>query len=510
MVFVLKQDESMLFISHIQFVAALNSIIVSKYRQKMSGLADHVTCSVCMDLYSDPLALPCMHSFCRHCIERLHASCLTLKCPDCRQDVELGRNGIRDLPKNFQLSGIVESFKKENSSKTRGRSDGNGSQPLCPQHSMTCEILCETCSRHACPKCLTTANHSKHRLKILTKRGWSTERGDGSEPFCVEHDRQFRLHCQTCTELTCSECLLNNHGGHSLATLTDAFDNLSEHHNKAISRLDARIMLLRATQKTCRHLAQKTQTDAQRIKQELTSYFNRLRDVIEKRESQMRGEIDRREQDVVQKYMGKADEMSRKEKLIVDIMNRAQTLVTENNLNFVKKYSEQSQSIAQVLADEHLDGTPRVKGLDEVTLVTCSLEKELSSIAWRWTKDEVRPARKAPPVPNGNTTSPSEKTSPSNEKTTSSTTPSPKSRPPRPSPTPRVPREIFPNIQQNIHVTRGKDWRDGVTDGGPGHVGVVTSVQREVDRVTCSVRWPNGKTGTYIYGPPTTQEIKLV
>lgn len=39
-----------------------------------------------------------------------------------------------------------------------------------------------------------------------------------------------------------------------------------------------------------------------------------------------------------------------------------------------------------------------------------------------------------------------------------------------------------------VFIFPGKDWRDGMTDGGPGHVGTVTAVQVEEDFLLCTVR----------------------
>uniref|UniRef100_A0A8D3CUS1 RING-type domain-containing protein n=1 Tax=Scophthalmus maximus TaxID=52904 RepID=A0A8D3CUS1_SCOMX len=46
---------------------------------------EDLTCSICLTIFSDPVILPCGHSFCRECIS------LSLKsqrqCPQCRADV---------------------------------------------------------------------------------------------------------------------------------------------------------------------------------------------------------------------------------------------------------------------------------------------------------------------------------------------------------------------------------------------------------------------------------------
>ena len=59
-------------------------LVISTLRHSVSSkmadaLEDHVTCSICLGLYNDPLALPCMHSFCRRCLQGIVASSMCLK-----------------------------------------------------------------------------------------------------------------------------------------------------------------------------------------------------------------------------------------------------------------------------------------------------------------------------------------------------------------------------------------------------------------------------------------------
>ncbi|WAR28526.1 TRI13-like protein [Mya arenaria] len=410
----------------------------------MAGLEEHVTCSICMDLYVDPLALPCLHSFCHHCIQGLLSASLTFRCPECRKEIELERNGIDQLPKNFQLAGIVETYKKEKGVPNRRPAEGSDQLPYCRQHRMTCEIFCKTCSKPLCLICLTQTNHKSHGFRISKCKNGSAITGG---ILCTDHDRQFQLYCGQCGELVCLECVTKQHGGHNLAIIEDAY----EHHYGILKAsavdLESRLSLLKASQQSCRLLAQKTQTDAEKKRQELTMYFGRLRESLDRRELQMKKELSRREQETVQAFMGKADDSSRKEKDVSDEISSIRRLAVENKMAFMKQYRTHATRASELLNDERFDTPPQTKGVDDVTLVTWPLEKELANISWKWAKDDLRPARKAPPPPSE-----------------------------------RIPRSPAMNKRPTP-----ADWKNGQFDGGPGHVGSVIAVERGTDRLMCTV-----------------------
>lgn len=84
----------------------------------MDFLEEELTCSVCYSLFCDPRVLPCSHTFCKSCLDSLlQASVnysiwrphrLPLKCPNCRNVVELTPSGVDALPTNVSLRAIVE------------------------------------------------------------------------------------------------------------------------------------------------------------------------------------------------------------------------------------------------------------------------------------------------------------------------------------------------------------------------------------------------------------------
>ena len=59
---------------------------------------DELKCGICLELFLDPRSLPCLHTFCRECIQRTMDDNRSLKCPFCRAKLELGEKGAELLP----------------------------------------------------------------------------------------------------------------------------------------------------------------------------------------------------------------------------------------------------------------------------------------------------------------------------------------------------------------------------------------------------------------------------
>ena len=55
------------------------------------NLEKELECAVCLEQFKDPKVLPCLHSFCKICLEGLvdKGNAWKLNCPSCRISVEV-------------------------------------------------------------------------------------------------------------------------------------------------------------------------------------------------------------------------------------------------------------------------------------------------------------------------------------------------------------------------------------------------------------------------------------
>uniref|UniRef100_A0A8C6SNZ5 RING-type domain-containing protein n=1 Tax=Neogobius melanostomus TaxID=47308 RepID=A0A8C6SNZ5_9GOBI len=67
-----------------------------------------LTCSVCLDILTEPVSLSCHHSFCKRCLTEHWARQPSRPCPVCRR-----RSSKEDLDVNFALKELSISFRQK-------------------------------------------------------------------------------------------------------------------------------------------------------------------------------------------------------------------------------------------------------------------------------------------------------------------------------------------------------------------------------------------------------------
>jgi tripartite motif-containing protein 2/3 len=78
------------------------------------AILELIKCPICLEIYSDPRMLPCQHSFCRSCLERLSENDGRWgRCPQCRQLFRIPFNGVGSFDVNRTIAQLIETFPKQ-------------------------------------------------------------------------------------------------------------------------------------------------------------------------------------------------------------------------------------------------------------------------------------------------------------------------------------------------------------------------------------------------------------
>lgn len=156
-------------------------------------MEEELTCPVCLELYRDPLMLPCSHSLCKKCLAEIlnkndsqHSELKIVNplmhqtvnfnvivfyrlflasafhCPSCRSSVNITQDSFSSLPKNLVLENIVVRYTEERNKLARrsllldswtfadpvsSSSPRTSGSPLIPCVSSSCmtPTFCELC-----------------------------------------------------------------------------------------------------------------------------------------------------------------------------------------------------------------------------------------------------------------------------------------------------------------------------------------------------------------------------
>ncbi|XP_041099744.1 tripartite motif-containing protein 16-like [Polyodon spathula] len=173
---------------------------------------DRFSCSVCLELLKDPVAIPCGHSYCMGCIKNCwdqtdHTG--VYSCPQCRETFT-PRPVLR---RNTMLAEVVEELKKTGLNPPPAQSyAGPGDVPcdFCTGRKFKAVKSCLTCLASYCETHVKPhyegAAFKRHKLVNAT--------GNLEQKLCAEHQKVLEVFCRTDQMCICLLCTQDKHKSH--------------------------------------------------------------------------------------------------------------------------------------------------------------------------------------------------------------------------------------------------------------------------------------------------------
>lgn len=179
---------------------------------------DNFLCSICLDVFTKPVTIPCGHNFCLDCITAHWPNNDTLlKCPLCKE--EYSRRPM--LRVNPFIAQMATSFKKSVQDKSCCKPDvaGNGN------------VLCDICTRAKCTalkSCLVcvmsyceTHLEPHMRISALKKHKLIQPVENLESRMCKKHDEHLELFCRVDQMFVCKSCTDSDHKTHKIVSLEE-------------------------------------------------------------------------------------------------------------------------------------------------------------------------------------------------------------------------------------------------------------------------------------------------
>ena len=198
--------------------------------KEVKKATESLTCPVCLQIFKNPKYLPCYHSYCEECLEKL-CSQSEIRCPECREVAQISEGGVKSLPNNFLINRLVDELILKND---RGEEEvrcGNCDK----DDPVVC--YCPNCNLFLCQVC--NESHSRninciaHMQNVVpfTELKMSNYYVPKAKTFmCEKHDTELLFYCETCEELVCLYCTTKEHSEHN----HDAVKQLAEKHREEL------------------------------------------------------------------------------------------------------------------------------------------------------------------------------------------------------------------------------------------------------------------------------------
>ena len=264
----------------------------------LDKLEDQLTCPVCLNQYDNPKTLPCLHSFCLKCIQKLPFDFEDGKkfiiCPICRAKTKIISNNVEGLPSAFFINNLLEiqhvlkkvSVKQQLFCDNCEEQDASG---YCKQ----CQAwLCEGCVTHH-KKWKRFSSHEVLGSDIASTPSQLLPVKEEEVMSCSDHNEPLRVYCETCQALICRDCTISTHRDHSYHLVSDVF---SKHSKEIECTLDLLKQKVSATTKNIKALSQskiKVVDSGKVAKQDVSSFVQSLIELLKESQSERIENIDR-------------------------------------------------------------------------------------------------------------------------------------------------------------------------------------------------------------------------
>ena len=190
-----------------------------------SNTASPATCELCSKLFTDPLMLPCLHSFCKKCLQKLldeHGTDNELKCPTCEKAACVPGEGISGFPQDLRRGHEAEIAQYE--AKVKSSSDQSCDRCIKSENGPAVCFCCNCCD-FLCKMCKEDHQIWRKTLshELVDVGEASAKKTEGNvlqniphKPmFCALHsDENLKFFCETCQTLICRDCIILEHAGH--------------------------------------------------------------------------------------------------------------------------------------------------------------------------------------------------------------------------------------------------------------------------------------------------------
>ncbi|XP_070763911.1 E3 ubiquitin-protein ligase TRIM21-like [Enoplosus armatus] len=245
---------------------------------------DQFLCSICLDVFTDPVTTPCGHNFCKTCITE-HWN-INVQCPNCKEVF----NTRPELRVNTFISEMAAQFRqsaqqKANSSSSEQQVSKPGEVPcdVCTGTKLkalkSCLVcLASYCETHLEPH-LTMSGLKKHQLID------PVENLEGR--ICTKHDKMLELFCKTDQMCVCMFCTISDHKTHDVVPLKEEYEKKKAELEKTEAEIQQMMQKRRQKIQEIKRSVELSKDGADREIADGIQVFTALKESIERSQAEL-------------------------------------------------------------------------------------------------------------------------------------------------------------------------------------------------------------------------------
>ncbi|XP_053537685.1 E3 ubiquitin-protein ligase TRIM39 [Ictalurus punctatus] len=244
---------------------------------------DQLQCSICLDVFTDPVSTPCGHNFCMICLKEFWDSSSHCQCPVCKKEFPKRP----ELCVNTFISGLAAPFKKSVQEKSSSAAEK-------PTQSL---VLCEACSEEKCvavKSCLICmASYCKthlephERVSSLMKHKLMEPVENLEDYICQKHERPLELFCRDDQKCVCQFCTETDHKTHNTVPIEEESGEKKTELGKTRAEVQQMIQERLKKIEEIKHSVERNKKNTEKEKADGVEIFSALMRCIERSQAEL-------------------------------------------------------------------------------------------------------------------------------------------------------------------------------------------------------------------------------
>ena len=313
---------------------------------------DEVSCSVCMCTFTDPKQLPCLHSFCLHClngIQRKSGVHGKITCPECRRQFQIPGNGNpSELPTNVRINSLLDvlAIKECSTANVKcGNCDKRSAQTL----------YCFQCCSFWCEECIlghniirTNKDHKTLALKHFQDQDFEAVLKRPAICQKKHHEKEeLKFFCKSCKVAICNTCAVTLHEGHGKMPSQEAADARKIQMNSMITSLKDKMVGKRKEVKKFNQKSMEVQAQVADVKSQVQTNVDQMIAIIEARKQDVFDAVEYQAKKSLETLSQKKGKVENQVKIIESAIEQTESLMKRNFSTEILGFNETFDKILQ-------------------------------------------------------------------------------------------------------------------------------------------------------------------